>query len=169
MKNFIYLLVFLFLGGAAFSGDYSYIAEMCAKQLFPSGNVESVVLGNINDLVFEHAYGEQMDTNAEYYVFSRNSGSVQIDALNLPDITEDVLIQANTFKSLINLHFGVGAETNKTITQNYVVSYFVNRRINGTADINDASDALILQNLFQSLSGFTPDGTTWSFPWEALP
>jgi len=77
--------------------------------------------------------------------------------------------QAAIFRWVLRQHFGEGAETNQTITEDYVTEYFVMRRIMGNSGANDASDAILLQNGFNVIKAITGDGTSWSLRWDLIP
>ena len=83
-------------------------------------------------------------------------------------LDQDLLEQASLFKTIMTIHFGTNSVTNTNITERIVTSYFINRRLNGTSEPTDASDAMLLQKGFETLKSYTGDGTVWSFPWAKL-
>jgi hypothetical protein len=82
---------------------------------------------------------------------------------------EQISQQAAIFRWVLQQHFGPGAETNRNVTETSVAQYFINRRITGTSEPTDASDALLLQTGFEAIKNCTGDGTSWSLPWELIP
>ena len=77
---------------------------------------------------------------------------------------------AEAFRTVLRLHFGEGAETNTDITAESVAQYFLDRRLTGAADPNDAADMIILREGFEAIKAFTLTGESWSFfhqHWEA--
>jgi hypothetical protein len=75
----------------------------------------------------------------------------------------ELLQVANVFKTVLQIHFGEGAETNRSVTAQAVTEYFLSRRIAGTAEPNDASDMIILREGFEAIKSYTMTGESWSF------
>lgn len=86
-----------------------------------------------------------------------------------PTPSIDLLIEAELFRQTIRLYFGAGAETNRAITAPVVKAYFVNKRYAGTITAADLADATLLDAGFRTLSAWTGDGTSWTFPFELIP
>jgi hypothetical protein len=85
-----------------------------------------------------------------------------------PAPSEELMEMASVFRLLLRLHFGENAETNTNITEKTVIRYFIERRLNGTSEQNDASDGILLQKGFDAIISYTQDGTIWSFPWDLI-
>lgn len=79
-----------------------------------------------------------------------------------------LLAIADTFRTVLRLHFGEGAETDTSITAETVARYFLDRRVSGTAEPGDATDLIILREGFDAIKAFTMTGETWSFFHEHL-
>lgn len=161
----IRFLIFLFLSLPVFS-DQSAVEFFASS--FPSGTVADTIIAKSGSVVRVHNVGEQQFQDTEYYLFSRFNGVVKMKILPVVSVSTPLIEAATSFKSLLSFHFGVGAETNTAITESYVTSYFVNRRLTGTGSVEDAADALILQTLFSKLKALSVDGTTWSLPWQEI-
>lgn len=86
----------------------------------------------------------------------------------LASITPELLFQANVFRTIMHTYFGPGSETNHDLTRLAVASYFNDRRTSGTITAQETSDFVALQDLFDVISAWTGDGTTWSFEWSLL-
>lgn len=143
------------------------VIEFCASY-FPSNNVSDTIVARSGTVIRIHSVGEKQLPDTDYYKFSRTNGVVTFSSIQTAPITPGLVQDAGAFKSLLTVHFGLGAETNTAITESYVTSYFVTRRLDGTGSINDTADALILQTLFMKLKSVSIDGTTWSLPWDDL-
>jgi hypothetical protein len=81
----------------------------------------------------------------------------------------EIAATAAIFRWTLQQHFGVGAETNRLVTEDTVTLYFINRCRNGTGEATDGTDALVLSKGFEAIKSVTKDGTIWSFPWYLIP
>lgn len=141
----------------------------CSTNLFPSGNIERVIVETNATGIAVYQRGQATSLDHGYFSYSRTNGVVKFNRLRQVEMNLATIQEATTFQSLMGLHFGPGAETNPAITEAVVSGYFIQRRLDGTADPTDASDALILRSLYDRMRNMTIDGTTWSFPWGDLP
>ena len=76
---------------------------------------------------------------------------------------------ASVYRTALRRNFGDGAETNQAISQAYAMAYFAAKVAAATITPLETADSALLMAAFPILSALTPDGTTWSFPWEAVP
>jgi len=77
--------------------------------------------------------------------------------------------EAGLFRMLLRDYFGPGAETNTTITAQYVTAYFIGKQLAGTITAQDLGAATLLERGFETIKSVTGDGTIWSFPWASIP
>ena len=79
---------------------------------------------------------------------------------------------AQIYRATLRKYFGDSAETNQTITQTFVVGYFLQVQQGAIVVTDKAQAGLDSQALnagYQALSQWTGDGTTWTCPWESVP
>ena len=86
------------------------------------------------------------------------------------DIISPVIPIAKLYRSILRTLFGDNAEINTDISQAYVMKYFTDQIVeNGSLTPLQLTQETVLQTGFQTLTQFTKDGTTWSFPWSFVP
>ena len=78
-------------------------------------------------------------------------------------------MQAAMFRTIIRRYFGANAETNRDVTYTAVFTYFVGKQSAGTITVQEIADMYVLEKLYVSITAWTMDDTTWSFPWEIIP
>ena len=85
-------------------------------------------------------------------------------------IIQSVTPIAQLYRATLRSIFGANAETNTTISQEYVEGYFAAQiSANGTLTTLQLTQEIVLSQGFQVLSKITADSTTWSFPWDLIP
>jgi hypothetical protein len=103
-----------------------------------------------------------------YWTVDENNVAVEQIETELIKPSDKILKTARIFRDILRLHFGVEAETNEEITEEYVKDYFTDKRLANELNNTDALDAITLLEGFNIIKKWTNDGTSWSFPWEFL-
>jgi hypothetical protein len=165
MRAAIYLICFIAL---AAQGSQQ-VMEACSVQLFPEGNVPRTIVKSTEGAVSLYPQGEPQQIGVDYYAYERVNGVTSFAKIPAYNPNASDIAGARSYRDVMEIHFGAGAHTNTAITEAVVTGYFLQRRINGTSEPTDASDALLLQSFYQTMRRLTVDGTAWAFPWGVVP
>lgn len=132
-----------------------------------NGNVEKIpLLIRENDdveLYQQDPYTGEYPNGGDIYFFHKLNGVFKFEKLS-----SELMNLASAFRSILREHFGENAETNQSITKEFVVQYFLQRQVTRTATQFDAGDVQLLKEGFEKITEWTQDGTTWTFPWYIL-
>lgn len=145
------------------------VMEACSVQLFPEGNIPKTIVKSTVDGVALYQQGEPQQVGVDYFSYSRKNGITLFEKIASYNPSVSDIAGAKSYRDVMAIHFGAGSHTNTAITEAVVTGYFIQRRIQGTSEPTDASDALLLQSFYQSMRSVTIDGTAWSFPWGLVP
>jgi len=81
--------------------------------------------------------------------------------------------KAVLLRMILRRYFGDNAETNREVTADTVGNYFMGKQVAGTLTVNELSDAIVLDKLFEVLKAWnmSHDGADdiWTLPWEIIP
>lgn len=82
-------------------------------------------------------------------------------------ISQELWFTASKYRKCLRKHFpeNPSPETDRSVTRAAVFVLIADLLDSGTG----AEDAIILQTGYDTISAWTGDGTTWSFPWNLLP
>lgn len=92
-------------------------------------------------------------------------GKEERQTTNTVTIPPEIVQGSQVFAYTMARNFGPGAHTNQNVTASAVGAHFTARQMAGTISVMEIADAVTLQAWFDRLAQFSPDGTTWSFPW----
>ncbi len=73
-----------------------------------------------------------------------------------------------TYRDTLRKHFGVGAETNREVTETAVAAYFEGKRIPEKINAVETADAIALIRYFAILAAWNGTGETWTLPYHLL-
>lgn len=143
-----------------------------ALELFPPENLEKGTVtfddeGNASIYQVDPYTGSHIPGTKVYDVYHID-GACDIQEFIYESPSDDLINLAQAFRSILREHFGENAETDQTITKQYVTKYFLQRQVSRTATQFDSGDAQLLNEGFNKISEWTRDGTTWTFPWYIL-
>lgn len=179
MKKILIGLILLGLSFSANGYDFIYEPNLLTRSSDPFYIKERVM--RFDDRIVSY------DTEKELYYREYNEENYYCKDGSIVETTEETLAReerenseqaerivaiaetAAAFRWVLRQHFGEGAETNTAVTESIVTQYFIQRRILGTGELTDASDAILLQSGFETIKEVTGDGTIWSFPWSQIP
>lgn len=143
------------------------IYEEIITNIFPSGNVGETKLIVKNNTVSIHN-NETHNPGDKIYFFKRTDGFTTFAEHVYEQPSNDLLALAGAFKTILTQHFGPGSETNTSINESTVVSYFIERQLSRISTQWDTGDAQLLKEAFVKIKEWTKDNTTWSFPWHLV-
>lgn len=109
--------------------------------------------------------------NGQWQVTDSLTADIEAEAraAKLATLTPELIQHAALFRLTLRRHFGDGAETNRDVTAGAVAAHFTAQQVAGTITATDLADAVMLDKMFTELAAWTGDGTSWTFPWEAVP
>ena len=76
---------------------------------------------------------------------------------------------AQLYRSILQSHFGEGAETNPEVTTAVVIGYFMQKRYDNTLTTQDTFDSIALDKLHTILMAWNHTDETYTLPWELVP
>lgn len=100
---------------------------------------------------------------------SEEQAAADAQAARVAALTPAAVDAATLYRLTLRRHFGNEAETNRDITVDVVEKYFAKKQAAGSITAAEVADGVMLSRLRDDLSGYTADGTMWTFPWEAIP
>jgi hypothetical protein len=74
---------------------------------------------------------------------------------------------ARAFRTILRAYFGAGAETDRNITSEMVMGYFLKKRETGLTT-EETFDAVALMKMHQVLIEWNQSTETWTIPWELV-
>ena len=129
------------------------------RQRIPATAPEGHVLGSVTNRVV---------TDTECIEQAETISDADIYAARVAEITPELWQTAGLFRTILHIHFGEGAETDTELTEAAITGYFVQRRLGGTSESTDASDAILLTKGFDAIKAWTQTDNIWSFPWDMI-
>ena len=72
------------------------------------------------------------------------------------------------YVTTLRKHFGVGAETNRDVTETEVAAYFEGKRMAGTITAVETADAIALTRYFGIFAAWNGTGEVWTLPYDLL-